>query len=139
MFEARLVEGYIMKHIIDALKDLVNDTNVECGPEEISVQCMDSAHVSLVAVELASTAFEQYRCDRQLTLGVNSANLSKIFKMMNKDDILLMKAEDEPETLSLVFEGSKNNTIADFGESDNFANMSSVLEYAHLNCCLYRS
>ena len=116
MFEARLVEGQIMKLIIEAVKDLVVDANLDCGEEELTVQCMDSAHVSLVAIQLAASAFDLYRCDRPLSLGVNTGNMAKIFKMMNKDDVLVMKAEDEPETLSLMFEGGeKNTTVADFG------------------------
>lgn len=115
MFEARLIEGNLLKQIVEAIKDLVTDANIDCGAEELSMQCMDSAHVSLVCIELTAAAFEQYRCDRPLFLGVNTASLSKVFKLMNKDDVLVLKAEDEPSSLSLMFEGAKNNTIADFG------------------------
>ena len=116
MFEARLIQGQILKGIIEAIKDLVTDANVDCSEEEISIQCMDSSHVSLVAVSLNASGFEHYRCDRPLSLGINSANLAKIFKMMGKDDVVVLKAEDEPDNLSLIFEGTKTDTIADFGK-----------------------
>ena len=115
MFEARLVEGKLFKNIIESLKDLVTDANIDCSEEEIGIQCMDSSHVSLVAVKLSAGAFDHFRCDRTLSLGFNSANMSKIFKMMGNDDTLIMKAEDDGDTLTLMFEG-KNDTIADFGE-----------------------
>ena len=50
MFEARLVEGRIFKQLIDAMKDLVQDANIDCNEDEISIQAMDSSHVSLVGM-----------------------------------------------------------------------------------------
>ena len=116
MFEARLVDGIILKNLIEAIKDLVNDANLDASEEELSIQCMDSSHVSLVAVSLAAGAFDHYRCDRPLSLGFNSSNMSKIFKMMGKDDVVVLKAEDEPDNLTMMFESTRTETIADFGE-----------------------
>ena len=115
MFEARLLEGETFKQIIDSIKDLLTDTNIECTEEEMSIQAMDSAHVSLVAVSLSAAAFDHYRCDRQITLGVNTANMAKIFKMIGKEDTFVLKSEDEADVLTMMFEGKTADTIADFG------------------------
>jgi len=114
MFEATLNQGRIMKQIIDSVKDLLTDCNLDITEEEISIQCMDSSHVSLVAVRLSAEAFDHYRCDRPNALGISTVNLAKIFKMMNNDDRLTLKAEDEGDSLAMVFEGQTNDTIADF-------------------------
>jgi proliferating cell nuclear antigen len=116
MFEARLTQGVVMKQVIEAIKDLVKDCNLDCSEEEVSIQSMDSAHVSLVAVRLGAAAFDQYRCDRPNALGINTANMSKIFKMLNNDDVVTLKAEDEGDALTMLFEGNKKDTIADFGK-----------------------
>ena len=105
-----------MKQIIDSIKDLVTDCNLDCSAEEISIQSMDSAHVSLVAVRLSNAAFDHFRCDRPNQLGINTTNLAKIFKMLNNDDMITLKAEDNADTLTMMFEGGKNDTIADFGK-----------------------
>ena len=86
MFEARLVEGRVFKQLIEAIKDLVQDANIDCSEDELSIQAMDSSHVSLVQVNLQSTAFDHYRCDRAISLGFNSANMSKILKCAGNDD-----------------------------------------------------
>ena len=116
MFEARLIEGKVFRQIVDSIKDLVTDTNLDCSEDEISIQCMDSSHVSLVAMSLSANAFDHYRCDRTLSLGFNSSNMSKILKMMGKDDVLIMKANDDGDTLTMMFENPKTDCIADFGE-----------------------
>ena len=38
MFEAKLVQGHILKKILDAMKDLVKCANWNCSSEGISVQ-----------------------------------------------------------------------------------------------------
>lgn len=116
MFEARLVQGRILKLLIEAIKDLVTDANLDCSEEEISLQCMDSSHVSLVSLSLPAAAFDQYRCDRHISLGFNSSNMAKIVKFMEKDDIVTMKADDDGDTLTLMFENDKAASIADFGK-----------------------
>ena len=115
MFEARITEGKIFKQIIDSIKDLVQDANMDCSNDGISIQSMDSSHVSLVSVHLNSNGLDHYRCDRAQNLGFNSANLSKILKCANNEDIITLKADDAADNLTLLFESPKNARIADFG------------------------
>jgi len=114
MFEARLVQGRVFKQLIEALKDLVADANIDCTTDEISIQAMDSSHVSLVQVTLLSSGFDHYRCDRAISLGFNSTNMSKILKCAGNDDIITLKADDSAETLTLMFEAPSQDRIADF-------------------------
>mmetsp|Transcript_33762 Transcript_33762/g.49577 ORF Transcript_33762/g.49577 Transcript_33762/m.49577 type:complete len:260 (-) Transcript_33762:433-1212(-) len=114
MFEARLVQGRVFKQLIDALKDLVQDCNIDVSEDEMSIQAMDSSHVSLVGVSLLAKGFDHYRCDRQISLGFNSANMAKILKCAGNDDIITLKAEDSAENLTLMFESPKQDRIADF-------------------------
>lgn len=120
-----------MKQIIEAIKDLVNDCNLDCSEEELSIQSMDSAHVSLVAVRLSSAAFDHFRCDRPNSLGINTANMSKIFKMLNGDDMVTFKAEDDADALTMLFEGGKNDTIADFGKFNSLTSQWHIFLFFH--------
>ena len=52
MFEAKLAEAIVLKKIIDAIKDLVTDVNIDATPNGISLQAMDSSHVALVSLTL---------------------------------------------------------------------------------------
>ena len=38
MFEARLVQGALLKKVIEAIKDLVTDANLECTAEALTLQ-----------------------------------------------------------------------------------------------------
>lgn len=56
-----------------------------------ALQAMDSSHVSLVSLNLRSDGFEHYRCDRNLSMGMNLGNMAKMLKCANNDDIITMK------------------------------------------------
>jgi proliferating cell nuclear antigen len=116
MFEARLTQGKVFKQLIEALKDLVQEANIDCTDDEISIQAMDNSHVSLVAVSLRSGGFDHFRCDRPISLGFNAANMGKILKCAGNDDVITLRAEDEGDSLALVFESPGQDRIADFGE-----------------------
>lgn len=114
MFEAALVQGNILKKIIEAIKDLVTDANFDCSSTGIQLQAMDSSHVSLVALNLEADGFEHFRCDRSLSLGMNLANMAKIFKCAGTDDKITLKAEDAGDQVSFMFESNKQTRVSHF-------------------------
>lgn len=114
MFEAKLVQGSLLKKILEAIKDLVNDANFDCTSNGMALQAMDTAHVSLVHLLLREGAFDHFRCDRPLSLGVNMGSLSKILKCADSKDSITLKADDNGDSLSFVFEAPENDRYSEF-------------------------
>ena len=104
MFELRLVQGSLLKKLIDAIKDLVTDANFDCSATGFSLQAMDSSHVALVSLLLRSEGFEHFRCDRAISMGMNIANMAKMLKCAGGDDIITIKADDGTDTVTFMFE-----------------------------------
>lgn len=73
MFEARLVQSSILKKVLEAIKELLNEATFDCSDSGIQLQAMDNSHVSLVSLNLRSDGFDKYRCDRNLSMGINLA------------------------------------------------------------------
>ncbi|KAI5018435.1 hypothetical protein ZWY2020_043323 [Hordeum vulgare] len=59
---------------------------------------MDSSHVALVALLLRSEGFENYRYDRNLSMGMNLGNMSKMLRCAGSNDIITIKADDGSDT-----------------------------------------
>ncbi len=91
MFEARLTQGGLLKKLLDAVKDLVTDGNFDCSSTGFGLQAMDTSHVSLVSMMLRSDGFDHYRCDRNISMGMNLVNMAKMLKCANDKDIVTMK------------------------------------------------
>lgn len=75
---------------------------------------MDSSHVSLCALLLKAEGFSHYRCDRNMSLGLNLVNVGKILKCADNTDMITLKADDEGDVVSFVFESQSGNSMADF-------------------------
>merc|ERR1711915_138740 len=100
MFEARLVQGNLLKKVLESLKDLLNEATWDCADTGIQLQAMDNSHVSLVSVLLRADGFDKFRCDRQLSMGMNLASMSKILRCAANDDIITIKAQDQADKVS---------------------------------------
>jgi proliferating cell nuclear antigen len=85
-------------------KDVIN-----CPAQNL--QAMDNSHVALVAVKLHADGFALYRCDRPIPLGVNVGSLTKVLKCAKDDDRCTLKASDDADALSLLYEAQRASTL----------------------------
>ncbi|XP_024391672.1 proliferating cell nuclear antigen [Physcomitrium patens] len=114
MLELRLVQGSLLKKVLEAIKDLVTDANFDCSTTGFSLQAMDSSHVALVALLLRSEGFEHYRCDRNISMGMNLTSMAKMLKCAGNDDIITIKADDGGDSVTFMFESPNQERISDF-------------------------
>ena len=114
MFEAKLSDGSILKRIVESIKDIINDVNIDISPSGIALQAMDSSHVALVSLSLSQNGFETYRADQNMVLGVNIGNLSKVMKLADNGDSITLQAENEANHLKVIFENPKTERTTEF-------------------------
>ena len=57
MFSCKLYEGNILKKIVESIKDVVNNVNIEVNREGMAFQAMDLSHVALVTLNLKADGF----------------------------------------------------------------------------------
>jgi len=114
MFEARLLDGGILKKILDAIKDLLNEATFDCSESGMQLQAMDNSHVSLVNLNLRSDGFDKFRCDRNVSMGMNLGSLYKILKCAANDDVVTIKAQDNADIVSFTFEAKDGDCVSDF-------------------------
>lgn len=115
MFECTLAQGILFRKIVQALSDVVEQGNFNIDDEEgICFQGMDSSHVSLVALRLTKEAFNEYRCDNDLSLGIQFASLNKVLKCMGAKDSLQISCQDNTDEASFVFVSEKGDQISNF-------------------------
>jgi hypothetical protein len=58
----------------------ISETLVQLGSNVLSAQAMDSSHVCLTIMNLVADGFDHYRCDRQISMGIQIASLLKVLK-----------------------------------------------------------
>merc|ERR1712118_131498 len=114
VLEAQLKQAVLLKKVVDAMKDLCKDVNFDCSEKGLQVHSMDSSHVALVSLLLRESAFEDFKCDRPTSLGMNVDSLGKIFKMCGPSDSLKLRWQNDADTLNFQCESGEDDRIADF-------------------------
>ena len=95
MFEAKLKDGTILKKIVEAIKELVTEVNIDVSGDGLHIQAMDSSHVALVNLKLNKGGFEYYRCDKSMTLGLSVTNLAKVMRLVNANDSISLSCSGD--------------------------------------------
>ena len=114
MLEGKFAEASLLKKIVEAIKDSVKKCNFNCSEHGITVQAVDDSRVLLVSLLVSVSSFEEYRCDREVTLGVDLESFSKIIKTANNDDMLTLMADDSPDQLVTVLEDPTKDRISEY-------------------------
>ena len=109
MFYAKLNEGILIKKLVDAIKDLVSDINLDISAIGISLQAMDSSHVALVTMNLSSEGFEEYRCDKNTTLGLNLSDFGKVLKLAKPNDVMTILSNEDNAFLTIKFDNESKS------------------------------
>jgi len=110
---AELPNAGLLKKVADAMKDLCKDVNFDCSERGIQVQSMDSSHVALVSLNLKESAFNDFKCERPASLGMNVDSLTKILKMTSPNDSLKIRHQVDSDVVGFQFEGS-DDRISEF-------------------------
>ena len=77
-----------IKYLIELLRDLLTEGNLECYPDHIKLQAVDPSRVVLIHSRLEGEKFEEYYCPQHIVLGLNMEDLFKIIKNMENSDTL---------------------------------------------------
>jgi len=104
----------VLKKIVEALRDLVTEVNLDCTAEGISLQAMDSSHVALVTFHLRAADFEEFHCEQHHTLGLSLGNWLKVIKCAENDDRVTLRTDNSGSTLTFIFEGKSDEKVSEF-------------------------
>ena len=111
VFEIKTIQSSIIKTLIEALKEILNDTVIEINHDCIKIVTMDNSHIILVHLKLDADKFEHYSCKKPISIGINMLNFYKIIKTVNNNDILtLFVNENNLNHLGIKIENMDKNT-----------------------------
>ncbi|ODV62085.1 proliferating cell nuclear antigen [Ascoidea rubescens DSM 1968] len=114
MLEGKFEEASLLKKVVESIKDSVQLCNFVCSEHGITVQAVDDSRVLLVSLLIGNEVFSDYRCDRNITLGVDLKSFAKIIRCGGNDDYLTLIAEDSPDSVTLVFEDKNSDRISEY-------------------------
>ena len=60
--EAKTVQANAFRTLVEALKEVLNDANLEFDKTGLKIMAMDTSHTVLVYLKLDAEKFESYNC-----------------------------------------------------------------------------
>ena len=113
--ELKTVQSSAFRILIEALKEILTDANLEFEENSMKIIAMDASHTVLVHLKLDGKNFEHYHCPHKLVLGVNMLNLFKLIKTMSNNDTLTLYVEQQNQNqLCIKIENGEKNTITTY-------------------------
>jgi proliferating cell nuclear antigen len=109
VFEAVMDQGSMLKRVVDAVKELVQEANIDCTPSGMSMQAMDSSHVALVHLLLRGEGFSTYNCEQNKTLGIHLNHMAKMMRISDTNDSILLRQEEDTDLLTFIFRGKEGD------------------------------
>lgn len=100
--------------IFQNLKVFTEHVNIQFTDEQIYIQGMDSSHVSIYELSLKSAWFDSYKCEKPVTLGINTNIFSRVLSSREKSqDMTFVYGEKNEDKLIIHFCNGKNDNDFD--------------------------
>jgi len=115
MIHIKTVQSGAFRILIEALKEILTDTNIIFDETGMKLIATDSSKIVLIHMKLNAENFEHYKCSKKTTIGVNMNNMFKLIKTMGNNDILTLYVENEdPNRLGIKINNEDKNSQTTF-------------------------
>jgi proliferating cell nuclear antigen len=115
LFEIKTVQSGAFRSLIEAVKEIVTEANLEFTSEGIKVVNVDETHTVLVYLKLFADRFESFYCPMKYILGINMIYFFKLIKTMgNNDSLTLYLPQSNPNKLGIRMENSDKSTVTNY-------------------------
>jgi proliferating cell nuclear antigen len=111
LFEIRTVQSSAFRTLIEALKEILAEANLEFDSTGIKIIDVDETHTVLTYLRLHAERFEYFYCQGKFVLGINMMYLFKLIKTLsNNDSLTLFLPASNPNKLGIRAENAEKRT-----------------------------
>ena len=111
----KTIQASTFKQVIDALKEILMDVNLEIDETGIKIVAMDNTHIVLIHLKLEAEKFEEYFCSKKTYVGINMLKLHMLIKTIGTNDLLnLYIKKDDPNKLGIKITNNEKNVETNY-------------------------
>ncbi len=111
----KTIQAPIFKQVIDALKDILTDVNLEIDETGLKIVAMDNTNIVLIHLKLDADKFEEFYCQKKTFIGVCMLKLHILIKTIGTNDLLtLYVKKDDPSTLGIRIVNNEKNVETNY-------------------------
>ena len=106
-FFLKTVQSSAIRTLVDAMKEIVIDTNIVFDEQGMLVKAVDEPHNAMVHVRLNANRFEEYVCNGVVTCGVSLLHLYRLLRTMSTTDVLMLYMHKSQNKLEIRIENNR--------------------------------
>ena len=111
VFMVKTVQSGAFRILVEALKEILTDTNLIFDKSGIKLVATDNSQIVLVHMKLLAENFEYFHCPKKLIIGVNMLNFFKLIKTMgNSETLTLFVDNDNENKLGILIHNPEKNS-----------------------------
>jgi proliferating cell nuclear antigen len=110
ILEIKTIQASTIKSVIDAMKEILMDVNLEFDENGMKIVALDNTHIVLIHLKLHADKFESYYCMKKIYVGINMLKFHMLIKTIQNGDILtLFIHKNDPNILGITIENNDKN------------------------------
>ena len=115
IIELVTVQTHPFKNLIEALKDILTDVNIEFNKQGMKLIAFDPSQTILVHLKLEAEKFVEYFCEEKIIIGINLNNFYKLIKTITNNDTLTLYIEkNNQHQLGIRIENGDKNYLTSY-------------------------
>ena len=115
IFNIKTIQAPIFKQVVDALKDILTDVNLEIDSTGIKIVAMDNTNIVLIHLKMNAEQFEEYFCSQKTHVGICMLKFHMLIKTINTNDILVLyMKKSDPGNLGIKIINNEKNVETNY-------------------------
>lgn len=115
IMELKTVQTGAFKTLIEAMKEILTDANIEFTDGAVKIITMDPTQTILVHLKLEKDSFEYYHCKHKIVIGVNMLNFFKLIRTLTNNDALTLYVDNvNTNILGIRIENGEKNSLTNY-------------------------
>lgn len=115
LMKIQTIQAPIFKQVVDALKDILTDVNLEIDNTGLKIVAMDNTNIVLIHLKLEADKFEKYFCEKKMYIGICMLKLHMLIKTIGTNDLLVLYVKkDEPNSLGIKIVNDEKNVETNY-------------------------
>jgi proliferating cell nuclear antigen len=110
VFEAHLNDIGLLRDSIGTICELIDETEFQISKDGIRLLAADRAVVAVVDFFLSANAFKEYKCQKDMKIGINLLDFLAVLKRAAPGDVLTLKIGEENK-LNIILKGASTRNF----------------------------